>query len=166
MNINIQDVDAIIFDFDGVLTNNQVLLDENGKEWVSCNRGDGLAFDAFRKLGKKVYIVSTETNPVVSARAKKLRVPVLQGIGNKAATLSGLVEKERLDFNRILYVGNDLNDMRAMKLCGYSVCPADSHYQIKSVATGVLKKNGGDGVVREILEEIFKQDVLQILYPE
>ncbi len=166
IEIRLRDLDALVFDFDGVLTNNRVILDENGNEWVSCNRSDGLAFDVFRKLRTKVYIFSTEKNLVVSARANKLGVPVLQGIGNKVDALKTLVTDEKLKLSRILYIGNDLNDLRAMKLCGYSVCPADSHPRVVEEATITLQKNGGDGVVRELVEDILNEDILQILYPE
>ena len=86
-NIDWKSLDVIIFDFDGVLTNNKVLLDQDGKEWVVCHRGDGLAFDVFRKLNIRVCILSTEKNPVVAARAKKLQVPVIQGVSNKLEAL-------------------------------------------------------------------------------
>jgi YrbI family 3-deoxy-D-manno-octulosonate 8-phosphate phosphatase len=166
IEIRLRDLDALFFDFDGVLTNNRVILDENGNEWVSCNRSDGLAFDVFRKLGTKVYIFSTEKNLVVRARANKLGVPVLQGIGNKVDALKKLVTDEKLKLSRVLYMGNDLNDLRAMRLCGYSVCPADSHPIVAEEATITLQKNGGDGVVRELIEDVLNEDILQILYPE
>ena len=155
MKISLDNIDVFVFDFDGVLTNNLVQIDENGKESVSCSRADGLAFDVLRKLNKSVYILSTEKNPVVLARAKKLKVKVLQGIKNKADTLSILSESKEYDLSRILYVGNDLNDFHAMKICGYSACPIDSHIKIKELSNIVLHTRGGEGVVRELLEEIF-----------
>ena len=99
-----QEIDTFIFDFDGVLTNNLVYLDENGKESVSCSRADGLAFDLLRKLNKDMYIVSTETNPVVNARAKKLKIPVLQGIKNKVELLKEVVQDNNLNFKKICYL--------------------------------------------------------------
>jgi len=80
--IQIDNISAFIFDFDGVLTNNQVHIGQDGNELVSCSRADGLAFDVLRKLKKPAYILSTEQNPVVSARAKKLRITALQGVDN------------------------------------------------------------------------------------
>ena len=162
--ISLSELDAIIFDFDGVLTDNRVLVDQEGREWVSCHRGDGLAFDVFRKLGVLVYILSTEKNPVVSARAKKLKVPVLQGINDKVETLTELTKEKNLKFDKLLYVGNDLNDLGAMNLCGYSACPADSHSEIKSLSTVVLKSNGGTGIARELLENILNVNIASILY--
>ena len=164
--IEIDDIDALVFDFDGVLTNNLVHLDQDGKEWVSCSRGDGLAFDVLRKLNKPTYILSTEKNPVVSARAKKLKVPVLQGVGNKAIAVDELAKQEGHGLSRIFYVGNDLNDYRAMLKCGYSACPSDSHPVIKNIAARTLSTKGGDGVVRELLEVVLQLDFIEILYPE
>jgi len=162
--MNIDNIDAFVFDFDGVLTNNLVYLDENGNEIVSCNRADGLAFDVLRKLQKPSYILSTEKNPVVTARANKLKIPVLQGINNKVEALKEIANKEGFNLQNILYVGNDLNDYQVMKLCGFSVCPADSHPKIKEISDVVLKTNGGNGVVRELLEDVLGLDFVKILY--
>ena len=164
MKISLDNIDVFVFDFDGVLTNNLVHLDQDGKEWVSCSRADGLAFDVIRKLGKPSYIMSTEKNSVVSARAKKLKIHVLQGIKNKANALLNLSESKGYDLSRILYVGNDLNDFHAMEICGYSVCPIDSHIKIKELSNIVLSSRGGEGVVRELLEEVLNVDFIKILY--
>jgi 3-deoxy-D-manno-octulosonate 8-phosphate phosphatase (KDO 8-P phosphatase) len=164
--ISLDDIDAIVFDFDGVLTNNLVHIDQNGKETVSCNRSDGLAFDVLLKLEIPTFILSTEKNPVVTARANKLMVSVLQGKNNKLQSLVELANLNNYKLERILYVGNDLNDYRVMQRCGYSVCPADSHPIIKRDATIILNNNGGDGVARELLEDVLHLDFIKILYPE
>ena len=107
MKIFLNDIDALVFDFDGVLTNNLVHLDQDGKEWVSCNRADGLAFDVLRKVEKPAYILSSEKNPVVAARARKLKVEVIQGVASKVDALETLVKSHGFKLKRILYVGND-----------------------------------------------------------
>jgi len=163
---SLTEIDAFIFDFDGVLTNNLVYLDQNSQEWVSCSRADGLAFDVLRKLQKPAYILSTESNPVVTARASKLKIAVIQGINNKVDGIKNLAVKETFNLENTLYVGNDLNDYRTMQLCGYTACPADSHIRIKEISTIILETSGGDGVVRELLEDVFEIDLIQILYPE
>jgi len=162
--ISLDEIDVFIFDFDGVLTDNLVHLDQDGKEWVSCSRADGLAFDVLRKLEKPSYILSTENNPVVSARAKKLKIQALQGVKNKADTLLTLSENKGYDLSRILYVGNDLNDFHVMKICGYTACPIDSHIKIKELSNIVLNTRGGEGVVRELLEDVLYLDIIKILY--
>jgi YrbI family 3-deoxy-D-manno-octulosonate 8-phosphate phosphatase len=164
--ITLENIDAFIFDFDGVLTNNLVFVDQDGKESVSCNRSDGLAFDVLRKLKKPSYILSTEKNPIVSARAKKLRIHAIQGVEDKVKALLSLVKNNEYNLDRVLYVGNDINDYKAMKLCGYSACPSDSHEKIRSIATFVLQKKGGNGVVRELLEVKLNIDFIKTLYTQ
>jgi len=162
--MTLEDINAFVFDFDGVLTNNLVHLDQNGKESVSCSRADGLAFDVLRKLDKPVFILSTENNPVVTMRARKLKIPVVQGVDNKVEAIKKLVNKNSYNLKNILYVGNDLNDYLVMQLCGYTICPADSHSKIKEISDVVLKTNGGNGVVRELLEDLLGLDFIKILY--
>ena len=149
-------IKLIVLDFDGVLTNNKVLLNEHGEEFVSCSRGDGLAFDALRKLKVKTIILSTEKNKVVTSRANKLQVECIQGIENKKNKLMALIQKYKLDRDEVIFVGNDINDISAMSLCGLTFCPSDSHEQVKNIAEVVLRTKGGEGVVREILEMYFK----------
>ncbi len=161
--LDIKALEAIVFDFDGVLTDNRVWVDQQGNESVCCNRSDGLGFDVLRKTSVKLYILSTETNPVVMQRGKKLKVPVHQGVKNKVHSLQTLAQDASFDLDKTLFVGNDLNDYGAMQLCGFSACPADSHPQILEVATISLKKDGGQGIVRELVEQVFEINMLEFL---
>ena len=160
----LDDIDALVFDFDGVLTNNFVYLNQEGVESVACSRADGLAFDVLRKLNKPTFILSTEKNSVVEIRAKKLKIPVIQGVSDKVEAIKDLVDEYNYNLKNILYIGNDLNDYLVMKLCGYSACPADSHPKIKHISDVCLNANGGNGVARELLEEVLKIDFIKILY--
>lgn len=164
--MNINNVKVFVFDFDGVLTNNMVNISEVGAEFVTCNRADGLAFDVLRKLKKPAYILSTEKNNVVRARANKLRIPFLHGVENKLAGIQEILIRESCNIENVFYVGNDLNDYTVMMKCGMSGCPADSHLKIKQISDVVFKSNGGDGVIRELLEDLFNLDFLEILYKE
>jgi 3-deoxy-D-manno-octulosonate 8-phosphate phosphatase (KDO 8-P phosphatase) len=159
-------IKLIVLDFDGVLTNNKVLLNEHGEEFVSCSRGDGLAFDALKKLKVKTIILSTEKNKVVSSRAKKLQVDAIQNISNKKDKLSELINKYQLSKDEVMFVGNDINDINAMSLCGLTFCPSDSHELVKQVAKVVLEAKGGDEIMREILEKYFKINLYKLLYIE
>ena len=160
----LDNIDAFVFDFDGVLTNNFVYMDQNGIESVSCSRADGLAFDLLRRINKPSFILSTEKNRVVEARAKKLKIPVIQGVSDKVEAIKKLVDQNHYNLKKILYVGNDLNDYAVMQLCGYSACPADSHPKIKNISDIVLNSTGGNGVVRELLEEVLNIDFIKTLY--
>ena len=162
--ITIDDIDLFVFDFDGVLTDNIVHIDNNGNEMVSCSRADGLAFDVLRKLDKPCQILSTENNTVVSVRANKLGISVLQGVKNKEKALRNLVKRKGYKLSSILYVGNDLNDYNSVIISGFSACPADSHPKIKKISNFILKTNGGKGIVRELLEDILSLDFIEILY--
>lgn len=158
--------EIVFLDFDGVLTDNKVYVNELGQESVRCDRGDGLAINALQKLEIPVFIVSTETNPVVSQRAKKLKVRCVQGVAYKPTAIQSLAQELQRDLSTACYVGNDINDLRAMSLCHFRVAPADSHAAILDTANIVLQTKGGDGVLRELLEHHFKLDLIQILYPK
>jgi YrbI family 3-deoxy-D-manno-octulosonate 8-phosphate phosphatase len=158
MPLDWKKVCAVVFDFDGVLTDNRVWVFEDGREAVCCNRADGLAFDEFRARKLPAVILSTEKNPVVAARAKKLQVPAIQGSSDKAESLRQLCAAEKWDPARVLYVGNDLNDLGAMTLSGFSVATADAHPHIRSVAKYVLQTAGGAGVAREIARLLFAHE--------
>ena len=157
----IKDIQTLIFDFDGVLTDNRVYVDQNGKELVQCSRADGLAFDVFKKLDYTLFILSTEKNPVVTARAQKLSIPVIQGTDRKKDILLKMHEQKKIDLAKTMYVGNDLNDYKAMKICSIKCCPSDSHPKIIEISDIVLKSNGGKGVVREIIEQVLQIDILK-----
>jgi 3-deoxy-D-manno-octulosonate 8-phosphate phosphatase (KDO 8-P phosphatase) len=158
------DIDALVFDFDGVLTNNLVYLNQDGVESVVCSRADGLAFDVLRKLNKPAFILSTEKSSVVAMRAKKIQIPVIQGVSDKSKAVKELAHKKKYDLKNILYVGNDLNDYLVMQVCGYTACPIDSHPRIKEISGNILTVKGGDGVVRELLEQVLELDFIKILY--
>ena len=160
----LDDIDALVFDFDGVLTNNLVYLNQEGRELVACSRADGLAFDVLSKLNKPAFILSTEKNSVVAMRAKKLRIPAIQGVPDKVEAIKELADKKNYNLKSILYVGNDLNDYLVMQVCGYTACPIDSHPKIKEISGNILKTKGGNGVVRELLEQVFNLDFIKILY--
>ena len=163
-NINFKNIDTFIFDFDGVLTDNKVYLNNKGDEYVVCNRADGIGFDYLNKNKKNIYIISSEKNDVVLYRGKKLGVKVINGISNKIEVLEKLSIKEGIDLKKTIFVGNDINDYHAMNKCKYSACPCDSHPKIKKIANYTLKSSGGEGVVREILEKVFKIDLLYNMY--
>jgi 3-deoxy-D-manno-octulosonate 8-phosphate phosphatase (KDO 8-P phosphatase) len=143
----------LVFDFDGVLTNNKVIVRQDGTESVICCRSDGLGMEMARKSGLRMLILSKEINPVVSARGKKLKVEVIQAIDDKPKALMAYCKKHKIKLSDVLYVGNDLNDAAVMKIVGQSACPKDSHPLIKKIATLILNNDGGNGAVRELIED-------------
>ena len=157
MNGRFKNIKLIVYDFDGVMTDNKVYVDQLGNEMVQVNRADGLGVSEIKKLGIEQIIISTEQNPVVSARAKKLDIPCLQGIENKKDALVSYYREINITLDKVAYVGNDINDMEAMKIAEYSFCPADAHDSIKSISNYVLKTKGGQGVIRELLALIINK---------
>jgi 3-deoxy-D-manno-octulosonate 8-phosphate phosphatase (KDO 8-P phosphatase) len=143
---------AIIFDFDGVFTDNKVIVTEDGHESVTCNRADGLGIKMLREKQIPLLILSTERNRVVAARAEKLALEHLQGVADKKAVLIAYCAARAIDLQKVMYVGNDLNDLEAMKIVGYPVAPRDAHPEIRRLAKYIVKCKGGEGVVKELAE--------------
>jgi YrbI family 3-deoxy-D-manno-octulosonate 8-phosphate phosphatase len=145
-----QRISAVVLDFDGVFTDNQVLVSQDGREAVSCNRSDAFGLAACRAAGVPIIVMSTETNPVVQARCDKLRLPYIQGLADKGAQLASWVAANALDPKTVVYVGNDINDVDCLRMVGCAVVPADAHESILPLATIILEAKGGHGAVREI----------------
>ncbi|NEC68319.1 acylneuraminate cytidylyltransferase [Streptomyces sp. SID9727] len=146
----LDDIDAVVLDFDGTQTDDRVLVDSDGRETVAVHRGDGLGIAALRKAGVPLLILSTEQNPVVAARARKLRVPVLHGIDRKDLALKQWCEEQSLAPERVMYVGNDVNDLPCFALAGWPVAVASAHDSVRAAARAVTTTPGGSGAIREI----------------
>ncbi|MGW0564484.1 cytidylyltransferase domain-containing protein [Streptomyces sp. NPDC003016] len=144
------DVDAVVIDFDGTQTDDRVLIDSEGRELVAVHRGDGLGIAALRKAGLKLLILSTEQNAVVAARARKLRIPVLHGVDRKDLALKQWCEEQGVAPERVLYAGNDVNDLSCLALVGWPVAVANAHDTVRAAARAVTTIPGGEGAIREI----------------
>lgn len=144
------DIDAVVLDFDGTQTDDRVLIDSQGQEFVAVHRGDGLGIAALRRSGLKLLVLSTEQNPVVAARARKLRIPVLHGVDRKDLALKQWCEEQGIAPERVLYVGNDVNDLPCFALVGWPVAVASAHDAVRGAARAVTTLRGGDGAIREI----------------
>ena len=145
-------ISLLIYDFDGVMTDNTAFVSEDGHEMVRVNRSDGLAIKGFKKAGMKQMIISTETNPVVTARAKKLDIEVLQSCDDKLSAVKQVCEAEGVSPEAVVFVGNDINDAEAMAFVGTAVSPQDGYPAAKAEASVVTNAKGGEGVIRELYE--------------
>ena len=148
---------AVVTDFDGVLTDNRVHLDQNGLESVTCNRGDGWGISILRQAGILVACISTEKNPVVQARCQKLNIPCWSGQENKAATLKTFLSKSDILPEHCLYIGNDTNDAGCLKMAGVAVVPRDAAPEVIELAHWQTETRGGEGVLREVAREIIRR---------
>lgn len=157
--LHARDLDAVVLDFDGTLTDDRVSIDQDGRESVSVHRGDGLGVTALRRAGLDVLILSTERNPVVAARARKLGVPALHGIDDKGSALLRWCAENGHPLERVAYVGNDVNDLPCLELVGWPIAVADAHYSVRARARIVTAAPGGHGAIREVASRVLGEDI-------
>lgn len=148
----------LVLDFDGVMTDNTVLVDQDGREAVFCNRGDGLGLDKLRKTDVKIMVLSTEKNPVVTARCKKLNIECVQGCNDKLSKLKEIAKENGIDTSEIIYVGNDVNDLECMKWVKTAIASRDANEKVLAIAKFITKQKGGEGVVRQVADWIVESD--------
>ena len=137
------------------MTDSRVFVLPDGKEAVVCNRNDGLAVSIIRAKGIPQLILSTESNGIIHTRARKIGLPVMSSVKDKKKCLIELCQKNRVEPSKVVYVGNEVNDLEAMKFVGWPVCPQDAHWRVKKIAKNVLSKKGGEGVIRELADLLF-----------
>lgn len=144
----------LLLDFDGVLTDNRVLVQQDGSEAVLCNRGDGWGIGMVKKLGVEVVVVSTEKNPVVAARCRKLDIECVQGCSDKGQSVAEIVKQRGRRPEEVAYVANDVNDLPCFPHIGFPIAVADAEWLVKSRACYVTRALGGQGAVREVCDLI------------
>lgn len=150
-------VSALVLDFDGVFTDNRVLVSQDGVESVLCHRGDGLGIERLKQAGILVVVISKEPNPVVSARCHKLGIPYFQNVTDKLAVLKQVAKTHNVDLDKIVYVGNDVNDIACIEAVGVGVAVADAHPMVIAVADIVTEAAGGCGAVRELADLLLRK---------
>jgi len=153
---NLEKIKAVIFDFDGVMTDDNVFVNESGQESVRCSRADGLGVELLKANGMRVLILTREENPVVLRRAEKIGSEIINGARNKLELLIKWSTTNKISPQEILYVGNDVNDLKCMEWSGVSVAPNDAHPAVLASGALRLRASGGGGVVREIAELILQ----------
>lgn len=147
----------LALDFDGTLTDGTVCVSEDGKETVQCSRKDSLGIDMLKKAGIIVCVISKETNPVVSMRCAKMKIACFQAIETgegKREILARIMKEDGFSIDQVCYIGDDVNDVPALKFAGTSITVADGHEDAKEVADYITKARGGKHAVREVCELI------------
>jgi YrbI family 3-deoxy-D-manno-octulosonate 8-phosphate phosphatase len=150
----IQNIRLVAFDFDGVFTDNMVYVFEDGSEAVRCSRGDGMGLQRLRHLGIETLIISTETNPVVSARARKLKMRCVQQCEDKRAELEKIIQEMNISLTEVAFVGNDINDSACLRCVGLPIVVQDAHPDVIPLALYRTQRRGGHGAVREVCDLI------------
>ncbi|MBE0687706.1 MAG: N-acylneuraminate cytidylyltransferase, partial [Anaerolineaceae bacterium] len=145
-------VELVVFDFDGVMTDDRVYVNQDGIEMVAANRRDGMGVNLLQKAGYKMIVLSSEKNPVVEVRCKKLNLPVIQGVEDKSSVLKEYLMDHKINPEHVIYVGNDINDLPCFLEVGCALAVADAHAVALRQADIVLRHNGGQGAVREVCD--------------
>ena len=145
-------IKAVIFDFDGVFTDNRVIISTTCEEFVICDRGDGIGTNLLAAAVMKMLILSKEKNAVVTSRGKKLNIEVIQGCDDKLPELIQWLQKNSIDAKQAAYIGNDINDLECLSHVGVVAIPADAHHSVVAAATWILQHNGGRGAIREFAD--------------
>ena len=146
----VQKPKILFTDFDGCLTDDRVWLNQDGEEFVAAKRKDGLAVKRLKNLGIQVVITSTETNKVVLARGNKMGVEVLQGLSDKAESIEQYLNQKNLFWKDVWYIGNDVNDIQAIRKAKFSICPSDAVKAVRKEVDLKLRTKGGYGVLSEL----------------
>jgi YrbI family 3-deoxy-D-manno-octulosonate 8-phosphate phosphatase len=152
-------IDLVICDFDGVITDNRVWVDQDGRESVAAYRSDSIRIRELREQGIEVLILSSEPNRVVEARAKKMGVEAIHGIGiqEKGRVMREILAQKNIQAENVIFVGNDLNDLPCFEVAGWSVAVADAYPEVIRAADFVLSKAGGHGALRELCDLLLRQ---------
>lgn len=150
-------VRLIVLDFDGVLTDNRVWVDQDGREMVAANRSDSLGINRLRQAGVETVVISMETNPVVAARCRKMGISWIQGENDKAAALDLLLKQRGVNPGEAVFLGNDVNDLPCFPLVGCAAAVADAIPEVARQADLVLTRPGGHAAVRELCDMVLEQ---------
>ena len=142
----------VAFDFDGVFTDNMVYVSENGSETVRCSRSDGIGLQKMTQMGIKTVIISTEANPVVSARARKLKIDCIQDCSDKRGVLEDMAAQIGISLDQVAFVGNDINDLPCLTCVALPIVVRDAHPDVIPVARYQTQNPGGHGAVREVCD--------------
>ena len=145
----------VVFDFDGVFTDNRVWTNEHGEESVACWRGDAHGLRRLEEVGVDHVIISTEVNAAVGARARKIRATCIQGVEDKPPVLREEVARRGFTLEETAYVGNDVNDAGCLEIVGLPIVPADAWPEVVPLAQMVLTRPGGYGCVRELCDAVW-----------
>jgi YrbI family 3-deoxy-D-manno-octulosonate 8-phosphate phosphatase len=152
-----REVRGLAMDFDGVHTDDLVLVDEKGREAVFCSRRDGMGIEMLRGAGLPMVVISKERVGIVAKRCTKLQIPCHHGEDEKLPKLQRWAADNGLAMGEIAYIGNDINDIACLEAAGIGVVPADAHPSALAAADIILSCSGGRGAIRELADLILEQ---------
>lgn len=155
--IDFSHITTFIFDFDGVMTDGTVFCDYEGHPLRATNVKDGYALQLASKLGYNVAVISGAICPSMEVRMNSLGVTdVFTGIPDKVMKLNEYMSKKGLKPEEIIFMGDDIPDLRVMQCVGLAVCPADAAPEVKAISKFISEFPGGKGAVRDVIEHVLK----------
>lgn len=164
--IKLKKIKMLVMDVDGTMTDCSVYYSQHGEELKRFSIRDGMGIELLRLANIKIAIITTENSPIVLSRAKKLKIEdVITGSRDKAKSIKELAEKSDLTLEQIAYIGDDINDLEALKNVGFSACPHNAVDIIKENVDYICNNNGGEGAIREISEMILNSQNKSITLP-
>lgn len=149
-------IEMLILDFDGVMTDGFVYMNQNGEESVRVSRLDGLGMEMIQKSSIRCAVISREKNPVVEARCKKLNLVYFQGALDKKKIFMDILSNFSIDPKNVCYIGDDIIDAECLELAGIGVVPSDAHPKVLKVADYIAKAGRGNHLVREVCDMILE----------
>jgi YrbI family 3-deoxy-D-manno-octulosonate 8-phosphate phosphatase len=152
-----KEVKLVVFDFDGVMTDNRVWVDKNGHELIAANRSDSHGISQMRQAGIETIVISRETDPVVTARCNKMKIYALQGVQEKGGALRQVLQERGIDPSHAIYMGNDTIDLPCFEIAGWAVAVSDAHPAVLRAADYITTNPGGRGAVRELCDLILSK---------
>jgi 3-deoxy-D-manno-octulosonate 8-phosphate phosphatase (KDO 8-P phosphatase) len=156
--VSLSAIKAIALDVDGVLTDGGLWWGPNGEEWKRFCFADIMGVSLATKAGLRVALISGEDSDLVDRFAAKMKLTdIAKGCKDKAAALRDFAERHRLDLSEICFMGDDVNDLSAAKIAGFSAAPADSHPSLRDQVDFVTRNGGGHGAVRELIDAILSE---------
>ena len=155
VNIYPHQIVILFVDFDGTMTDNNVIINESGMEHVVCNRSDGWAIRLLKKQCIEVICLSSEKNPIVRKRCEKLDIQCFDGVFKKGDKIISTCKEKNISLSNAAFIGNDLNDISALTVVGLPIVVNDANVFTKDYANIVLNKKGGEGILLEFLEMMF-----------
>lgn len=157
INYDLNKIKTVVFDVDGVLSRQTITLSSTGEPLRTVNIKDGYAIQLAQKMGIRVAILTGGNTEAIRLRYKNLGVDdIFMGAAVKITTYRGYLEKYGLSEEEVVYVGDDIPDYEVMRHCGCPCCPADACPDIKGISIYVSSAQGGDGVGRDILEQVLR----------
>ncbi len=155
LRLILRDIRLFATDVDGVLTDAGMYYAESGDEWKKFNTRDGMGIKLLQKAGLTTAIVTQESTKLVTRRGQKLTIPeVHQGVYDKLALLRDLADRYGWNMKQVAYIGDDVNDLEALKAVGLSAAPADAVPSVLAAVRYRCRKKGGEGAVREVADLI------------